>query len=846
MTYPGSNQDLTGQNAGQTDRHDSPEPTPNARQQPGNHDPTATSSPPNGSAPPQADGTVDTQQSEQQPGTSTTHVAINIPGSMSSGGPTTVAGVLYQFATADQSHKGEEEKSLFDFVKPLSSRSERHYRPSQANLQEMVASLIRDQVILISAPYDEYAFDAAWAVIEAMPESPDRFNGSLAFEDTVGKGVEFSLQKLCEQRPDAEPTIVLLVDAFDSQANTFPNSMLGHYARVEAAKQDLKNSKLFLVLVVNHKYASEKNLSQPNRSYKSLSYWNIPFLEPFFKKWFADHDQLLAELAKQRAKWEEDESTFTQQVVNYQANDILRDVISNGGPKDPDSSAESMLKIAGPVEKTVLYTATFFNEITSPEFCRVVESLLGTRTTLKDSPTISINGATPATAKIEVPLSRIWDEEKDEIFTKLLVETSTATDSPLTVSLSEFNLAEPLRKLFERRHRLYLIDQFRALQQTGIFFYPSLRLARKTTQLAIDLAQLYPDEFNEGWIVTLVMRIREHFASDEDRAEDPMFRFLSNTQLGAANIAFARVSDICRRFLDSPQRNVVPNSLEYLMKNEYQQEVLWLIKQLKFNPEFDDWHWLKQLLNQADLKTKYQTYYYLLSYLKQLGTRVYEGLKKLEGWLPPADRSNFTDFDKFIFRTLIKYCLDTIDRFNEKHYGKWPSRYPLFTLTDAETANSRFGLLANCLLHPGVDPTLVGLKVDGTRIDLIGILLAEWSFILLGTPSVPPTPPGNRKEDLPSDLTQNCTASQMFNLLLTQFLSRLDSRQHLELLKHWTKLDAALFKFGHSYSTAREQRNEMKWKRALVQRLIRELKLIPAAKPSRPNSPGPIVTSIRA
>src|SRR5882672_3249505 len=158
-------------------------------------------------------------------------------------------------ATADQSSKGEEEKSLYDLVKPLSLRPQRYYRP--ANLQEMVASLIRDQVILISSSYDEYALDAAWEVIEAMPDSPDRFSGRLAFEDTTGKGVEFSPQKLCEQRPEGEPATVLLVDALDSQANTFAASMLGHSARVEAARQDLRNSKLFLVVVVNHKYATE-------------------------------------------------------------------------------------------------------------------------------------------------------------------------------------------------------------------------------------------------------------------------------------------------------------------------------------------------------------------------------------------------------------------------------------------------------------------------------------------------------------------------------------------------------------------------------------------------------------
>lgn len=753
---------------------------------------------------------------------------------------------LNAFDKADESHKGEEEKSIWEFVQPLTPRAERHYRPSQADLQKMVASLMEDQVVLISSSYDEFAVDAAWAVIEAMPNSSDRYNGTLAFEDTIDKTVEFSPQNLLEQKPetDIEGEVVLLVDAFQSQANKFPNSILGNYSRYEATKRDLKNSKLFLVVVVNHEYAIEKKLLQ-NRTYRSFSYWDIPFLEPFFRKWFEeDYERLLAALAKQRAKWEDDEASFTQQVLNYYHSDRLVEVIDNGGPGDPDSSAETMLKTACPVEKTVLYTATFFNEITSPEFCRVVESLLGTRTTLKDAPNISANGATPTTTRIEVPLRRIWDEEKDEIFTKLLVETSNSTDSPRTVSLSEFNLAEPLRKRFEKYHRFYLIDQFKALQQTGIFFYPSLRLAKNTTQLAVDLAHLYPDEFNENWIVMMARRIKEYFA-ERTRTEDPMFTFLPNTEPGA-NRAFARVSEICQRFLESPQqKSVVPNSLEYMIGNKFEKEVLWLIKQLKFNSEFDDWYWLKQLLNRADPKTKYQTYYYIVSYLKQLGTRVYDGLKKLESWLSPADRPEPTEVDTFIFRILIKYCLDTINSFNDKHYGRWPSRYALFTLTDAETAKSRFTSLANCLLHPGVDRTLVSLNIDGSRITLIAVLLAEWSFILLGTPSVPRKPAKNGKESQRNDGVENCTAPQMFALLLKQFLSRLDSQQHLELLKYWTELNSALFIAGHSHSLDNDLRNEMKWKNPLVQRLIRELQLTPPAKPARTSS-GAMVTGSRA
>lgn len=827
MTYPGSNQAPTDQHTGQAGSQGSPELASGAGPEPAPDDPSVIPPPLDGSASPPAGSNGATQPGEPQSGTSNTNVAINIPGETNSNGPTTIAGVLYQINNTDQSHKVEEEKSLHDSVKQLTSRTTREYRPAEDDLQKMVASLLEDNLILISSSFAEYAFDTAWEVIESLPHSDTRYKGRIAFEDTIGKDVEFSLQKLCEQRADSEVETVLLVDALHSQAETFPASILGNCARIEAAKQDLRNSKLLLVVVINHEYAIEKNLSQPTLSYKSLCYWNIPFLKPFFENVFADHEALLAEIAIQRAgrKWEEDELSFTQQIINYYVNDKLRDVIDNGGPKDPETFAETKLKTACPVLKTVLYTATFFNEITSPEFCRVVEALLGTRTLLMDAPDINRNGATPATSKVEVPLRRLWDEEKDELFTELLVETSTSTDSPRTVSLAEYNLAEPLRKRFEKYHRFYLIDQFRALQNTGIFFYPSLRVAKNTTQLAVELAHLYPDEFNEGWIVALVKCIRKYFAegvSDADLA-NTMFRFLSNTQPGAFNVAFARISEVCKRFLEAPQqKSVVPNSLEYLMQTGYQHEVLLLIKQLKFNQDFDEWYWLKQLLNRGNSKTQYLTYYYIISYLKQMGPRVYDGLKKIAEWLPPTDRSTYSEFELFIFRVLIKYCLDTTDAFKEKHYGKWPSRYALFNVTDEESANTNLSLLARWLLHPGVDHTLKGLNV-GTRITLIGILLAEWSFILLGTPSVSTSK--NGKEAPRRESSESWSASQTFKVLVKQFFDQLDPQQEIELLECWTELQRALFKLGDPHLLDDKEYKELKWKSAMIERLMSELRI---------------------
>jgi hypothetical protein len=518
--------------------------------------------------------------------------------------------------------------------------------------------------------------------------------------------------------------------------------------------------------------------------------------------------------------WEKEEDKFAQQILTYYYGDRLHEVIENGGPEDPGSSAESLLKTLTPVDQTVLYAGTFFQEITSPEFGHVVEALLNKRTTRVAAPANVKNGEA---AEVEVPLLRIWEEKKDEIFTKFLVETTRANGASKTVNLAESNLREPLCKLFEKWHRYYLLDQFKAIQETGLFFHPSQRIGENTTRIAVELARTYPEEFNEQWIVGLVMRLRQHLAAESSNT-DSMFQFLSKPGAKASNLAFTRIRDVCQRLLGSPQhKKVVTNSLEDLMSSGCHEQVLSLIKYLKFSEEFDDWYWLKQLLHRADSKTRYQTYHYIISYLKRMGVSVYDGLTKVSTWLPPADRKSWSEFDGFVFRLLIKYCLDTIARFDPKHYGKWPSRYPLFVIDNPETAESHTAVLAGWLLHPGVEPTLAALGIRGTRMTLIGGLLAEWTFILLG----------------PGDATTELSGQSLFHVLLRQFVSRIDLRQRLDLLKYWNQLHHELFRLSASPLQTSHLRQELEWKRDLVRQLtevIKNPKLLsnPASEANQP------------
>jgi hypothetical protein len=774
-------------------------------------------------------------QAQSSGGVSTKDTTLNAQGN------NILIGQLNALLNNSEPDNKVEERALYDFTRALPTRTRgSSYKADGLELSAIVARLKEDRLIFISCAYAEYAFDAAYEAIENLAVADPERKRIISYEGIGDKKLTFSVQKLLEHKPDVEGESAVLVDALNTSAEVFPDSILGHSAFADTIKQDLRAKNLFLVVVVNLAYVRKSD--RWRQRHLNFLYWEITFLRYFLKKHFPEeHARLGEEIAGQRERglWEKDELNFCQQVIDYHDDGRLRVVVKAGGPDDPEKTAGELLAGSGPVKKTVLYTAAFFQEITPPEFRRVVEALLdGRAPRLPPSANGAGAGDVATRAQAEIPLSRIWEDEKDELFGELLRDIYVDKDSTTVVGLSNSSLREPLRRLFERKHRFYVIDQFKILQEQGIFFYPSLRMAENTAKIAVEMACRYPDEFSEGWVVGLIERVRQHFTEGDG---DPMFQFL-RPQPGALNLVFAQLSEVFRRMLEPPQvkEGMVQNSLEHFIKCGYHQETLLLINHLQFSPEFDELHWFKQLLHRANPDTRRLTYYSLYSYLKRMGSGVYEGLRKVEEWLPKPERDpgTYSPVDYFTLRLLIQYCLESISRFNPANYGAWPSRYPLFATSDSGAAAERASLLTRWLLHPGIQVTLNKLRMGSTQMTLIGALLAEWAFILLGSRGVahPSKSNGSARngpgpDDAPAEAGADAeySAATLFDILVINFTSGTSLPQRLELLKYLNKLNHDLIRYIGASPPMSELKAQLKWKQDLVGKLITRVKGATAA-----------------
>jgi hypothetical protein len=752
-----------------------------------------------------------------------------------------------------QSGKTEEEISLYSLTQELPQRILGLHESARIEVSGKVAELKATRLMFITCPYAHFAVDAGHVVVESLGLATCAQNRLLTYEDAARKNIEFSAPKLLEQIPEEKDERAILVYAQSISAQSFLDSIFDTPNRIDHIRAELQRNGLSLIVIVAPQNAS-KLVGLLKRT-PLFVYTEIPFLRPFLRQNYPDDSQRLeADIIAQRAqgKWEKEETNFCQQILDLYETEQLEAIVAAGGPDDPKLSAESLLKESDSVEKTVLYAATFFQEITASEFCHVVETLLDGRTVSADPQT---NGDGQVRAQVETPLLRIWEEEKDRIFNELLRETSGAKDSVRVVSLSNSALRKPLRMFFEKQHRFYLIDQFKSLEKRGVLFHHSTRLAENMTEIAIQMAGSFPDEFNENWVLNLIDRLQRHFEFSPSEASDgenaAMFQFLRSSQPGAFNLALSRVSAVLRRMLESPQlKMMVQSSLEQLIKGGYHDETLLLVKHLQFTPGFDELYWFKQLLHRANNTARHLTYYHLYVYLKKMNSGAYEVLKKIEAWLPPVGRApaTYSQLDYFVLRLLIQYCVETVARFNTAHYGNWPSRYPLFVVKDYEEADERTSLLARWLLHPGIEATLSKMRMGGTRMTLTGALLAEWAFILLGPKgastadkSFAPGENGAWTGGVSVERAPNAqySASMLFDLMVWQFASKTNSSQRLELLKYWYQLDHDLLKYLGSLPFASGLRSQLSWKRDVVRQLITRIKNQPLTDKVLPTSYSP-------
>lgn len=656
-------------------------------------------------------------------------------------------------------------------------------------------------VLIIGCASSEIAVGAAHALIGSLGIFERRQRRGFNIRDETQDGFDISIESfLPEEEEEDGKRSAVIVDARSESGQSFAISLIGD----SMARGRLKQSKVYLLFTVTPPYVD---------GIRYQSTWKISYLDCLLKSHFpTKHSELKSKIEKQAdlGWWNPDESKLCYEVKDYiDEGRLLDEIDKRTGVPPPPLPPESVFIDEEHIEKTVVYVATYFPDLSPTEFCETVEAILPDREVGGSIPDLKNNEAAEervASQQNGQRIVEIWRDYKDTFIWRHLRET-LSHDEIRVLDFANPRARDSIKSYLDRSRRYYVKDQFNILLQKGFLFHPSTRVSENMIRLTAENAVAYPDEFSKDWLVEIIKNLHERYHPDRNGArqrENPLFYFLDRVRFNNEGRGYSRIAELIRTLIKVPQKaDMVNRCLADLMRLKRYDAVLNIIKRLRFADEFDGLYWLKQLFDRrvdrrdaTDIRP--QAFNYLYYTLKEANGDIHRTLDKLDSWLPEAntDRRGYSGSAYFALRLFIKYCFETIDRFDENDASA-SIEFPLFNLP-ADTTNEEESRLINRLVRWLLHPALTGsLRVSQTESwmkrlpevaddrkranQLIAILLAEWSVIVPDRRQ----PPTINEYDTKLETTASDRIRTVFDQFLTRVASQLSDEQRKDLITYW-------------------------------------------------------------
>jgi len=416
----------------------------------------------------------------------------------------------------------------------------------------------------------------------------------------------------------------------------------------------------------------------------------------------------------------------------------------NEDPKETIQAVDAriLFRKGEPIENILLYIATFFPELTPYEFNQVVSSLLRGRTITveKESQVVTDQGKVRTIKTEEVKsLSSVWEESLSEpdAYLKRCHLKAIEIGRSRVIDFDIPNLRNEMKIYLKEEQPLYLDN---LLEKTQLFiFHPYIQVAKGGIEILVDAMLTHPKVYDENLILRLVQELtqKENWTIDQNLdLEQQVQKFLRELESASRmEVVLTRIAGLLYFMLSSDRLKLtVKRLLDKLMSHGRYDAVIAIVNELETVDEFDEFYWLKQLLDNGDEESQIKAERLLYRKLKMSGFRIYERLEKLQAWLPSKDRnpSNYSHANRAALRVLIDYCSDTISKLSEKDYGSYPSKYPLFRHFQKGEVEQKFRIVLNWLFYPSPDNKLAIENILDDAIGFLGRLIAEWFTILSG------------------------------------------------------------------------------------------------------------------
>ena len=663
--------------------------------------------------------------------------------------------------------------------------------------EQLLAEWSSKRIILLSSFQSEPALAAAYSLVYdpsfCSHEKRTLLLGKSTHQDRSDLTIElFTRPELLERRQQ-----IILID-FErrtrAQTSSFLDSILhigGNHATIVQALLRQRDSLLICTA------SSDILKLKPDQRLPSgfpFSHYSVPFLPYLLQRRLPSqracelHDLLLAQL--RRGLWESAADLYEQaETLLADGPERLEEIVRQNEAY-PEGTASRQYQIVKPndvfredsgVHAAVLYTATYFPDLTPYDFERVVLLLISdqTRTEEKEEQILTKQGEVRALRKsVEKHLVDLWRDTPDRFLRECHLRAKPLGDGTQVMDFSVRYLRREMRSYLESSHPVLLVRMFERLQMSGIIFDPnaSSGFVDNLILLFVERTLSDPSFCSKNWLFSLMIGLQGQTSIEIDSEVAPDERiFLLLASLESEWIqrhVLGRLAQLLREMLQHDQlRGVVREFLSTLLLAQQHHVALGLLleltRRLRFAPHFDPLLWLRRLIDQGAPEIRLRTFQCLVGLALESGPRIFELLEALRPWLPAADLEleRYPLSSLSALRFILEYTVETLTNFDPKQFGQWPSHFPLFAASpeDQNLLRTRLDLLCEWLLHRGMPTILERGESDGLGSDIewklwfsgpeeahgafVADLVEHWTLILEGIDAKAPHPEARRVMD---------------------------------------------------------------------------------------------------
>jgi len=729
---------------------------------------------------------------------------------------------------------------------------------TQEEVEQYSQRLQANRLIILSCLDEEVATSTAYSLVEQNTFS-DLEKRALQIDDFRNRERDdLSIELLMEpyafgNKTQGKDTIIVTMP---SDRDEFYGSLTSGTLSAKRIEERLSDFKRFIICIVNSRLR-ERLISQTHQE-TSFELIDIDYLPPLLRHHIDDKRKAgeLVDVLRQQQRdglWDEDETDFYEHIKELiRDNKLIKEITrikqspEQGYTQYLEEEIEK-IKTAFKEEKTiecaVLYVATFFEQLNTTDFSKVVECLLAGKTRVHQEKKITKKGKVKYIQGEDESLVAVWKAQKDKILNDCYIMVITLKDSTKRVLDFSFPYLRRIVKRYLEGEKAYYLDgQFERLKKDGLLFDDSLKIRECVANLATDMAASNPEVYEENWLFEWIAALGNIEQESPGGVREEILRDVIQPMTNEKKQrVFSRMAYLIRNMMQHSSlhqtvREFLRRFLNGLINLGVHLEVLEIVRRMRFIPDFDQLHWIEQLLKREDEKTHGKTSQFLYNYIKYSASHFNEVIKQLyENPLSSvhmfpvfidflvkstvtfkksqdADPTNHTllaalieeNGDRQTFAKLL-FHPDSLTRFLRRlerkplmnlilAKGILTLRSGNYTLAKAEQEQLFFSLASS--LAPSLDrnlrqrqisnrPELQQLLADASNqsitlikrwvADIISVLIAEWFVIIHGL----------------EDSQQNEEGIKIFDQFLEQIIDAVPERKKertKELMACWKKM----------------------------------------------------------